>query len=53
VQAPSGRALTTQLYFPDEPRNRQDGIYNPALVMAVQAADDAQWGSFNFVVDAG
>lgn len=53
VQPPSGRVLTTQLYFPDEPRNRQDGIYNPALVMAVQAADDAQWGSFNFVVDAG
>lgn len=53
VQPPGGRVLTTQLYFPDEARNRQDGIYNPALVMAVQAAEDARWGSFTFVVDAG
>jgi protocatechuate 3,4-dioxygenase beta subunit len=53
VQAPNGPILTTQLYFPDEPGNARDGIYSPALVMAMQSADDAQWGSFNFVVNAG
>jgi len=51
VQAPNGPILTTQLYFPDEPRNQRDGIYNSALLMAIQPADNAQWGSFNFVVN--
>lgn len=53
VQVPGGRILTTQLYFPDEPNNRRDGIFNPALVMAVQAADDSQQATYTFVVDAG
>jgi protocatechuate 3,4-dioxygenase beta subunit len=51
VQAPNGPILTTQLYFPNEPRNQRDGIYNAALLMAIQEADSMQWGSFNFVVN--
>ena len=31
VQAPNGPVLTTQLYFPDEPDNERDGIFDPAL----------------------
>ena len=50
VQAPNGPILTTQLYFPDEPRNRTDGIFNSALVMAVQDADDGKNARFDFVV---
>jgi len=36
VQAPNQPALTTQLYFPNEPGNRGDGIFRPELVIAVQ-----------------
>ena len=52
VQAPDSPVLTTQLYFPDEPRNRQDGIFNSALMIAIQAVEDLQRGSFTFVVVA-
>jgi protocatechuate 3,4-dioxygenase beta subunit len=47
VQAPGGRILTTQLYFPGEPGNRRDGIYRPELEMKKAKADEA---SFDFVV---
>lgn len=50
VQAPDGPVLTTQLYFPDEPGNARDGIFNPALVMAMQSAADGQTGTFDFVI---
>ena len=33
VQARGGDVLTTQLYFPREPRNRRDGIFDSALLM--------------------
>ena len=36
VQAPNQPALTTQLYFPNEPGNRGDGIFRPELVVAVR-----------------
>lgn len=48
VQAPGRRILTTQLYFPNEPANRRDGIYRPELEMKVAKSE----GSFDFVVDA-
>lgn len=51
VQAPGQSALTTQLYFPDEPGNAGDGIFDPALVMAVRdAADGGKTAAFDFVV---
>ena len=46
VQARNGPLLTTQLYFPDEPRNATDGIFDAALVMDVGGGE----GSFEFVV---
>src|SRR5262245_15083108 len=39
VQAPGRRVLTTQLYFPDEPTNQRDGIFDRDLVMKVRDAD--------------
>lgn len=51
VQAPNGPVLTTQLYFPDEPDNARDGIFDPALLMAMQDAPDGKQGTFTFVVN--
>ena len=52
VQAPNRPILTTQLYFPDEARNRTDGIFQPDLVMAVQDTPDGKAATFTFVRDA-
>lgn len=49
VQAPGGRVLTTQLYFPDEARNRRDFLYRPELLMAVKKGSGQ--GSFHFMLD--
>jgi protocatechuate 3,4-dioxygenase beta subunit len=53
VQAPNGPLLTTQLYFPDEPRNRRDGLFDPALLLALSEAGDGLAGRFDFVLDIG
>ena len=50
VQAPAGRVLTTQLYFPDEPRNRSDGIYRGELTMQIARKDGRRAAKFDFVV---
>jgi protocatechuate 3,4-dioxygenase beta subunit len=50
VQAPNQPPLTTQLYFPDEPGNRGDGIFRPELVMAVRDAGSAKAAGFDFVL---
>lgn len=51
VQAPNGAVLTTQQYFPDEADNARDGIFHPALVMAVQDTADGRAATFNYVLD--
>jgi protocatechuate 3,4-dioxygenase beta subunit len=53
VQAPNRPVLTTQLYFPGEPRNARDGIFNPALLMAIQDSAGGKVAAFNFVLDIG
>jgi protocatechuate 3,4-dioxygenase beta subunit len=52
VQAPNQRILTTQLYFPDEPRNKRDRIFNPVLLMDVKDAPkgEGKTATFNFVL---
>ena len=50
VQAPNGPILTTQLYFPNEPRNATDGIFSSALLMNVQNASGGRTGTFDFVL---
>jgi protocatechuate 3,4-dioxygenase beta subunit len=49
VQAPGGRVLTTQLYFPGEARNRRDFLYRPDLQMAV--ARGIGQAHFHFTLD--
>jgi protocatechuate 3,4-dioxygenase beta subunit len=47
VQAPGGRILTTQLYFPGEPTNARDGQFSPRLLLDMRAAGR---GTFDFVL---
>jgi protocatechuate 3,4-dioxygenase beta subunit len=45
--------LTTQLYFPDEPGNKRDGLFQKELLMRVSKASDALAARFDFVIDLG
>jgi protocatechuate 3,4-dioxygenase beta subunit len=47
-QARSQRVLTTQLYFPEEPANRRDGLFRPELVMQIKSGNIAR---FDAVLD--
>ncbi|MER5393005.1 dioxygenase [Saccharopolyspora sp. NPDC002686] len=51
VQAPNQPVLTTQLYFPGEPGNDSDAIFDPALLMDVQDGPDGRTATFDFVLD--
>ncbi|HEX2102913.1 MAG TPA: hypothetical protein VHF51_04640 [Solirubrobacteraceae bacterium] len=51
VQRPHGQVLTTQLYFPGEPRNRSDGIFDDALLMDIRRAGSTRRARFRFVLD--
>jgi protocatechuate 3,4-dioxygenase beta subunit len=51
VQAPQQRLLTTQLYFPDEPMNRRDGLFRRELLMRMAEAGDALSARFDFLLD--
>lgn len=51
VHAPGGRALTTQLYFPREPANADDGLWQRALEIALRPSAGRQDGRFDFVLD--
>jgi protocatechuate 3,4-dioxygenase beta subunit len=50
VQAPGSRILTTQLYFPNEPRNASDGIYRRELTMQVADRGQKREARFDFIV---
>jgi protocatechuate 3,4-dioxygenase beta subunit len=51
VQAPQQPVLTTQLYFPNEPENRRDGLFRRELVMRMAEAGDGLAARFDFVLD--
>jgi protocatechuate 3,4-dioxygenase beta subunit len=51
VQAPGSRLLTTQLYFPNEPRNLRDGLFKHELLMHVADASEGLAGRFDFVLN--
>lgn len=51
VQAANRPVLTTQLYFPDEPRNATDAIFRKELVMKLDKAATTWTGAFDFVLD--
>ena len=50
VQPRGGRVLTTQLYFPGEPRNPRDLLFRPDLLMAVSERESGRDARFNFVL---
>jgi protocatechuate 3,4-dioxygenase beta subunit len=50
VQAPGGKVLTTQLYFPGEPRNASDGIYRKECEVTIGDAADGKKATFAFVL---
>lgn len=50
VQAPNEPILTTQLYFPGEPRNRTDTIFDPRLLMNMRTGGPGQEGTYDFVL---
>ena len=51
VQAPGGRVLTTQQYFPHEPRNARDGLYRPELALALTDQPDGSLAAtFTYVL---
>ncbi len=51
VQPPGGRILTTQLYFPGEPRNKGDFLFRPDLLVVLRNASTAKQAKFNFILD--
>ena len=51
VQAPGSRLLTTQLYFPNEPANLRDVLFQSELLMRVADAGDGLDGRFDFVLN--
>lgn len=53
VQAPNQGILTTQLYFPGEPRNQTDPIFDARLLMNVQQNGPGLVAAFDFVLNAG
>jgi len=53
VQAASRPVLTTQLYFPGEPANRTDWIFNPKLLIALRDSAGGKVATFDFVLDVG
>ncbi|MEU1284673.1 carbohydrate-binding protein [Kitasatospora sp. NPDC005856] len=51
LQAPGRPIVTTQLYFPGEPRNNTDTIYDPRLLMNVRQNGSTREASFDFVLN--
>jgi protocatechuate 3,4-dioxygenase beta subunit len=52
AQAPRGRVLTTQLYFPGEAHNRGDGLFDPALLLSrMRRVRGGRVARFDFVLD--
>ena len=51
VQAPERPVLTTQLYFPDEPANRRDGLFRSDLVMLMAEGPNGLAARFDFILD--
>ncbi len=50
AQPRGGRLLTTQLYFPGEPGNARDRIFDPRLVLDLAAVDGLRVARFDLVL---
>lgn len=51
VAPPGGRLLTTQLYFPGEPKNTRDGLFRKELLVRTARNEGSLAGRFDFVLD--
>ena len=51
VQASHSPILTTQHYFPGEPRNRRDYLFRPDLLMGVKDGAGRKQARFHFMLD--
>jgi protocatechuate 3,4-dioxygenase beta subunit len=51
LQAPPGPILTTQLYFPGEPRNASDFLFRRDLLLNVHDTNQGRQANFNFVLE--
>src|SRR4030095_15689275 len=51
VQAPGQDILTTQLYFPGEPQNERDRIFDKALLLDLKQDAATKIGRYDFVLD--
>src|ERR1043165_7608272 len=51
VAPQGGRLLTTQLYFPGEPKNAKDGLYRKELLIRTAKDEGSLAGRFDFVLD--
>jgi protocatechuate 3,4-dioxygenase beta subunit len=51
VQAPGQKVLTTQLYFPGEPGNEDDSIFNDALLLDIPLGRGPNLARYDFVLD--
>lgn len=51
AQAPGKPILTTQLYFPGEPRNNTDPLFDPRLLMTVHDVPGGREAAFDFVLN--
>jgi len=50
IQRPARSVLTTQLFFPGEPQNARDRLFNDRLVLQMSQAADGKFGRFDFIV---
>lgn len=53
VQAPGRSILTTQLYFPGEPGNEADRIFDSALLLDIPLGRGPSLARYDFVLDLG
>lgn len=53
VQAPNRPILTTQLYFPGEPQNQRDGIFNEKLLLTLRQDGSEKLATFDFALALG
>ncbi|EKD65366.1 MAG: Dioxygenase [uncultured bacterium] len=51
VMPPNGPILTSQIYFPNDPKNQTDSIFNQELIMTVEASENVMQAEFNFVLN--
>jgi len=51
IAAPNRPVLTTQLYFPGETLNREDGLFDSALLVQWRDGINGKQASFDFVLD--